>query len=65
MSIGTNLWINGTLYSNVETVALPMSNEEGTGPDDGSRIQIYQDVHETTATASTVLSGYYFFDYDA
>jgi hypothetical protein len=44
-----------------------MSNEEGTGPDDsgGSGIQIYQDVHETTATASTVLSGYYFFNYDA
>lgn len=57
-----NLWLNGTLYSNVEEVTLPQANAQGTGP---STYGVnYYDVSPTTAGYNQVLSGYSFFEED-
>lgn len=57
-----NLWLNGTLYSNVEEVTLPQANAQGTGP---STYGVnYYDVSPTTADYDKVLSGYSFFESD-
>lgn len=57
-----NLWLNGTLYSNVEEVTLPQANAQGTGP---STYGVnYYDVSPTTAGYNQVLSGYSFFEGD-